>query len=214
MAYLQEVELDWNTFKTVRATLNASTLYYLKNDLQYVPFVITEGTSPMQAQTLYYVGVNRDPKAKSGPYAQLTSGVKASAHIEDIVYTATDYGASSVTIEYVNDAPAQGQESVTVDGDAITVHIVDSVSTAQQVWAAVAAWNAYNGNATFNSQAAAYLVSAVIDAGQEGNPQTVQGPTALTGGTNAVTVLSDWETNYLNTGTQVPSFSVGVGLEL
>src|SRR5690348_15749962 len=136
MAYLQEIELNWNTFKTVRATLGSSTLYYLKNDLKYVPFVITEGTSPVQAQTLYYVGVNRFPK--SGPYAELTSGVKASAHIEDITYTATSYGASSVTIEYVGDAPAQGQESVTVDGDAITVHIVDGVSTAQQVWAAVA----------------------------------------------------------------------------
>lgn len=213
MAYLQDVEVDWNTFKVVRATLATSTLYYLKNDLQYVPFVIQESTSPMVGQSIYYCGVNRDPKAASGPYAALTSGVKASATIQGILYTATSYGASSVTITYVVDAPAVGKESVTVVGNAITVHI--AVGTiAQQVYAAVAAWNAYNGNATYNSQAAAYLVSAVLLPGLEGQLQVVQAPTALAGGTAAVTSLSDWETNFMTGATQVASFSVGVGLEL
>lgn len=214
MAYLQEVEMDWNTFKIVHATLSAATVYYLKNDIQYVPFIVEEGTSPIQAQSIYFCGVNRDPKAVSGPYASLTSGVKASAHIQNIVYTATSYGASSVTIAYVSDAPGVGKESVTVAGNAITVHIVSGSSTAQQVYAAIAAWNAYNGNATFKSQAAAYLVSAVIDTGKEGVPQVTVGPTALTGGTNAVTVISDWETNFMGSATQVASFSIGVGLEL
>ena len=213
MAYLQEIEIDWNTFKTVRATLSSSTLYYLELDLQWVPFVITEGTSPVQAQTLYFTGVPRDPKAASGPLATLTSGTKATATIQGIVYTATSYGASSVTIEYVVDAPAAGQESVTVVGNAITVHI-SALSTARQVFNAVAAWNAYNGNPTFGSQAAAYLVSAVLVPGQEGLVQTVQVPTALTGGTAAVTVYTDWTTNYLGTGTKVASFSNGVGMEL
>jgi|SRR6185437_10663591 len=213
MAYLQEIELDWNTFKVVRATLSSSTLYYLQYDLQYVPFVVEEGTSPMVAQSIYYCGVNRDPKAASGPYAPLTSGTLASATIQGIVYTATSYGASSVTIAYVVDAPAVGQESVTVVGNAITVHI-HAGTIAQQVYAAVAAWNAYNGNATYNSQAAAYLVSAVILPGQEGLLQIVQAPTALTGGTAAVTTLSDWETNFKSTATKVSSFSQGVGLEL
>lgn len=213
MAYLQEIELDWNTFKIVRATLNTSTLYYLQLDLQYVPFVVEESTSPMVAQSIYYCGVNRDPKAASGPYAPLTSGVLASAVIQGITYTATSYGASSVTIAYVVDAPAVGKESVTVAGNAITVHI--AVGTiAQQVYAAIAAWNAYNGNATFNSQAAAYLVSAVIVAGKEGQLQIVQAPTALAGGTAAVTVLSDWQTNFQSGATKVASFSIGVGLEL
>jgi len=214
MAYLQEIEMDWNTFKVVHTTLSAATVYYLKNDLQYVPFIVEEGTSPIQAQSIYFCGVNRDPKVASGPYAALTSGTLASAHIQNIVYTATAYGSSSVTIAYVSDAPSVGKESVTVVGNAITVHIVTGSSTAQQVYAAIAAWNAYNGNATFNSQAAAYLVSAVIDAGKEGVAQVTVGPTALTGGTSAVTTLSDWETNFMGSATQVASFSVGVGLEL
>lgn len=213
MAYLQDVEVDWNTFKVIHTTVSAATVYYLKNDLQYVPFIVQESTSPMVGQSIYYCSINRDPKSTSGPYAVLTSGTKASATIQGIVYTATSYGASSVTIAYVVDAPAVGKESVTVVGNAITVHI--AVGTiAQQVYAAIAAWNAYNGNANFHSQAAAYLVSAVIQPGQEGLAQVVQAPTALTGGTNAVTVISDWETNFMGSATLVASFSNGVGLEL
>jgi hypothetical protein len=214
MAYLQEIEMDWNTFKVVHTTLSSATLYYLKNDLQYVPFIVEEGTSPIQAQSIYFCGINRDPKSISGPYAALTSGTLASATIQGIVYTATSYGASSVTIQYTNTAPGEGQESVTVLGNAITVHIVSGVSKAQQVYAAIAAWNAYNGNSQFNSQAAAYLVSAVITPGQEGVAQTTQGPTALTGGTAAVTAYTDWTTNFMSGATLVSSFSIGVGLEL
>lgn len=213
MSYLQEIELDWNTFKTVRATLPSSTLYFLQNDLQYVPFVISEGTTPIAAQSLYYTGVNRDPKAVSGPYAALTSGVMASAVIQGITYTATSYGTSSVTIAYVVDAPAAGKESVTVVANALTVHI-HAGTIAQQVYAAIAGWNAYTGNATYNSQASAYLVSAVILPGMEGLAQTVQAPTGLTGGTAAVTVISDWTTNFMPGATKVASFSIGVGLEL
>ena len=213
MAYLQDVEIDWNTFKVVAVTLAPSQIYYLMNDLQYVPFIIQESTSPMVGQSVYYCGVNRDPKAVSGEYAALTSGTKGSAVIQGITYTATAYGPSLVTIEYVVDAPSMGHESVTVLGNAITVHI--AVGTiAQMVYAAVAAWNAYNGNPTYNSQAAAYLASAVILPGQEGLLQTVQAPTPLAGGTPAVTTISDWETNYMTTAVKVPSFSVGVGLEL
>ena len=214
MAYLQEIELDWNTFKVVHTTLSAATVYYLKNDLQYVPFIVEEGTSPIQAQSIYYTNINRDPKSVSGPYAALTSGVLASAHIQNIVYTATAYGSSSVTIAYVSDAPALGKESVTVLGNAITVHIVSGSSTAQQVYAAIAGWNAYTGNSQYNSAASAYLVSAVIDAGKEGVAQVTVGPTALTGGTAAVTVISDWETTYMGSATLTTSFSNGVGLEL
>jgi len=213
MAYLQDVELNWNTFKVVRAQLVSATLYYLKNDLQYVPFLVQESTAPMVGQSVYYCGIGRDPGATKGPYAVLTSGVKASAHIQDITYTATAYGVSSVTLAYVADALAVGKESVTVSGNAIIVHIAIG-SIAQQVYAAIVAWNAYNGNATFNSQAAAYLVSAVIDAGREGIVQVAVGATALAGGTTAVTAIVDWETNFMPGATLVPSISVGVGLEL
>lgn len=214
MAYLQEIEIDWKTFKSVKTALSSSTLYYLQSDLQWTPFVITEGTSPVQAQTLYYCCINRDPKAVSGPYAPIVSGSKDTATIQSITWTACVYGTSGVTITYANDAPAVGQESVTVAGTAITVHIVSGQSTAQQVVTAALGWSAYNGNATFNSQAAAYLVSAKITPGQEGTPQTTQATTPLAGGTAAVTNYSDWVNNYMGTGTLVPSFSVGVGLEL
>src|SRR5665213_446801 len=215
MSFLQEVEVDWNTFKVIHTTLSSATVYYLKYDLQYVPFIVEQGTSPIVAQSIYFCGVNRDPKVVSGPYAALTSGTLASATIQGaITYTATSYGASSVTIAYVNDAPAVGQESVTVAGNAITVHIVSGSSKAQQVYAAIAAWNAYNGNSQFNSQAAAYLVSAVLVPGKEGIAQTTQAPVSLTGGTSAVTVISDWETNFMGSATQVASFSIGVGLSL
>ncbi len=216
MAYLQDVEIDWNTFKVVRATLATSTLYYLKNDLQYVPFLIQESTSPMVGQSIYYCGVNRDPKAASGEYAAITSGAKATVLAQSIRYTAVNYGTAgnSITVTYVNDAPAAGQESVTVSGNAITVHIVSGVSTAQQVAAAVTAWNAYTGLSQYNSAASSYLVSALITPGEEGTPQIVVATYHLIGGVNTLTNLTDWETNYMGTATQVASFSVGVGLEL
>lgn len=213
MAYLQEIELDWATFKVVHATLSAATVYYLQNDLQWVPFIVEEGTSPIQAQSIYYTNINRDPKSLSGPYAALASGTKASAVIQDITYTATAYGSSSVTVQYTNDATAQGKEYVTVAGNAITVHIVSGVSTAFQVQTAVVNWNAYSGLATYQSAAAAALVSAVVT-GNPGNPQTTQGPTGLAGGTAAVTVATDWTTNYQGTAVLTTSFSNGVGLEL
>jgi len=215
MAYLQEIELDWNTFKVVKATLSAATVYYLQNDLQFVPFIVEEGTSPIQAQSIYYTNINRDPKSISGPYAALTSGAKASAVIQDITYTATAYGVggNSITIQYVNDATAQGKEYVTVVGNAITVHIVSGVSTAFEVQTAAVNWNAYSGLPTYQSAAAAALVSAVVT-GNPGNPQTTQGPTALAGGTPPVTVISDWQTNYQSSAVLTTSFSNGVGLEL
>jgi hypothetical protein len=214
MAYLQQIEIDWNTWKTVKATLSGATVYYLQNDLQYVPFVIEEGTSPIVAQSMYYVNINRDPSAVKGPAAPLASGAKDSAHIQDIVYTANVYGVSGVTVEYVNDASAVGKEYVTVVGNAITVHIVSGSSTAQQVQAAVSSWNAYTGLASYNSAASAALVSAVIDAGKEGNPQVTQASTPLAGGAAAVTVLYDWETNYKGSATKVASFSEGVALDV
>jgi len=215
MAYLQDVEIDWNTFKVVRTTLAPSTVYYLKNDLQYVPFIIQESTSPMVGQSVYYCGVNRDPKAVSGPYAALTSGVKATVLVQSIRYTAVEYGVAGndITVTYVDDT-VSGQESVTVVGTDITVHIESGVSTAQQVQAAVVAWNAYTGLSQYNSAAAAYLVTAVITPGEEGTPQIALLTSHLAGGTAAVTVIEDWETNYMGTAVLVPSFSVGVGLEL
>jgi hypothetical protein len=213
MSYLQEIELDWTTFKATHTTLSSATLYYLQNDLQYVPFIVEEGTSPIVAQSIYYVNVNRDPSSVRGPYAALASGTKASVIIQDITYTANAYGSSGITITYINDATAAGKEYVTVAGDAITVHIVSGHSTAQQVVTAVMGWNAYSGLSQYNSAASAVLVSAVVT-GNSGNSQIAVASTPLAGGVAAVTVLSDWETNYKSSATKVASFSIGVALEL
>jgi len=204
MAYYQNIELDWTTWKAVEVKL-AGTTYYLKNDLQYVPFVIDETNT-----ILYYTNVNRDPSA-SGPYATLASGAKAHAVIQDITYTANLLGTTgnSISIQYTNDAIAVGQEFVTVVGNAITVHIVSGHSTAQQVLTAAIAWSAYNGLIN-HSQAAAQLVSAIVS-GASGHAQTTQGPTSLSGGVASETVLADWTTNFLGSSTVVASFANGIG---
>lgn len=205
MAYYQNVELDWTTWKAVETKLGG-TDYYLQNDLQYVPFVVDVTNT-----FVYYTNVNRDPSA-SGPHAALAAGAKASAVIQDITFTANAFGTggNSITIQYTNDATAQGQEYVTVVGNAITVHIVSGVSTAFQVLTAAVNWNAYSGLPINKSAAAAALVSAVVS-GNSGHPQTTQGPTSLTGGIATETVLADWTNNYLGSATLVASFANGIG---
>lgn len=308
MAYIQNVELNWTEWKEIKSDLSASA-YYLQNDLQYVPFVMDTTNS-----FIYFTGVNRDPSA-SGPYAALSSGVKASAVIQDITYTSNVYGASSITVTYDDiDATATGTvtvidhtqlagavlsvngvaltegvqwsaatsnnatatslaaaistatvtthstggaigavitvtanaagipgnyislatsnatdltisgnhltggvggpgfESVSVSGQDITVHITSGVSTAQQVVTAVMGWSAYNSLNSYSAASAA-LVTAVVT-GSSGNPQTTQGPTSLTGGTNAVTILADWTTNYLGSATLAASFMDGYANDL
>lgn len=215
MSFIQNLELSWTDWKTLQAGIrHTDTVFYLQNDLQYVPFLVQSDNSSNDPEYIFYVNVNRDPSSVKGPYAALASGVKASITIQDIKYTANDYGTSgnSITITYVNDAVAIGQEYVTVLGTAITVHIVSGASTAQQVLSAVEAWSAYNGLIN-KSQASAELVSAVIT-GSTGNPQTTQGPTSLAGGTAAVTVLSDWETNFKGTATLVGSFMDAVAEDI
>jgi hypothetical protein len=317
MAYLQEIELDWNTWKTTKTTLSSATVYYLQNDLQYVPFLVEEGTSPIVAQSIYFVNVNRDPSSVKGPYAALTSGIKDTLHLQDIVYTANAYGTSGITVQYVDTSTAAtgtvtvvnhlllagavltvngvaltegiqwsaatsnnatatslasaistatattlctasaagaaitvtansatfksnsislatsdathltlsgnyltggeggaGYEYVVVTGTAIVVHLTNGQSSAQQVQAAVNGWNAYSGIPNYHSAASTELVAAVIDAGKEAHPQVVAAATPLAGGAAAVTVLSDWETNFMGSATKVASFSIGVALEL
>ena len=217
MAYLQSIEIDWTTWKILKAGSAASaTTYYLQQDLQYVPFLIAPNSNTFpDGEAIYFVGVNRDPSA-SGPYAALSSGIKALLHLQDITYTANDYGTggNSITLQYVNDATAVGKEYVTVVGPAITVHIVSGQSTAQQVLTAALAWNAYSGLSSYHSAAASHLVSGVIDAGKEGIAQVTVGATPLATGTAAVTVLYDWENNYLSSGTRVACFAEGVALEV
>jgi hypothetical protein len=214
MSFIQNVEVDWTNFKVLKAGhLSTNIIYYLLTDLQYVAFMVYSVGTPGSPESVYFVNINRDPSS-SGPYAALSSGVKAHVTIQDITYTANLYGTAgnSITVQYTNDATSVGQEYVTVSGTAITVHIVSGSSTAQQVLTAVAGWNAYNGQIN-KSQASAELLSAVIS-GASGNAQTTQGPTSLASGTAATTVLADWTANYLGSATLATSFANAIADEL
>ena len=208
MSYIQNIELGYSYWRALEhsAAYSSDTVYYLKTDLQYVAFFVDTLNN-----YVFYTNINRDPSSKN----QLFSGAAATAVIQDITYTSTSIGTSgnSVTIQYTNDAPKVGQESVTVTGNAIVVHIVSGKSTAQQVVTAVNAWSAYSGLSHYNSSASTELVSAVVS-GNSGNPQTTQGPTSLTGGTVSTTILSDFTTTYLGTAMLVPSFLDGYADDL
>lgn len=209
MGYYQNIWLDWTTWKEV-ATDVGTTKYYLDFTTSYVPFVADTTNQFIYATTVY-----RDPSA-SGPYAPLSAGVKANVVIQDITYTANAYGTSgnSITIQYVNDAVATGQEYVTVSGLAITVHIVSGSSTPQLIVNAVTAYNGTKyGSITNAPQASGALVSALVT-GNGVTPQTTTGPTNLASGANAVTVLSDFNTNFLSSSTLVSSFPEGIGINL
>src|SRR5271157_896928 len=161
MAYLQEIEIDWNTFKTVHTTLSSATVYYLQNDLQYVPFLIEEGTSPIVAQSIYYVNVNRDPSSVSGPYAALTSGAHDSLHLQNITYTANAYGTSGITVQYVDTSTAATGTVTVVDYHQLSLDVpapvltVNGVSLTRDV-----EWFATVDNAT----TAASIASAITTA--------------------------------------------------
>jgi len=101
----------------------------------------------------------------------LYAGAQSSLVEQDITYTWIQAGDNDVyTLEYVDDTTA-GNESVTIAGTDVTVHIESGVSTATQV---KTAWDA--------SQAAS-AVNAVIT-GTAGDAQVAFGPTNFTGGEN------------------------------
>jgi len=197
------IESDYPTWLEVRTDLGGTT-YYIQYDYEYIPFLVDTTN-----KIIYRTGVMR---LKPTSDLVLLSGAKASVVIQDITYTANAYGTAgnSITVTYVNDAPVVGEESVTVLGTVITVHIVSGKSTAQQVVTAVMSWSAYNSLQS-NSAASAALVSAVVT-GNSGTGQTTQGPTSLTGGIAAVTTLHDFETNIKSTATQVNSIDDGITL--
>lgn len=97
------------------------------------------------------------------------ANVLAFAVIQDLTYTARRFG-QDVSVEYVGGGTA-GFETVSVVDRAITVTIEDTVSTANQIKAAVE----LNGDAT--------ALTSVEVTGTGSNTQTVQGPTSLSGET-------------------------------
>lgn len=105
-----------------------------------------------------------------------TPAVKASRKIQDITYTAktAGTGGNSTSITLVNDGTG-GSETVGVVGQAITVHMQNAVSTADNIRDAIEA-----------SVPAAALVDLVVDSGDENDVQTAQSILSLTGGAAAI----------------------------
>lgn len=209
---VENIEIDWASWKVLQAgELSSATVFYLQNDLQYVPFLVgLNGSSPATASAVYYSPINRDPSSVN----QLSSGAKSYKVIQDITYTANIYGTAGddIAIVYADDASSVGKEYVTVSGKTITVHIVDGVSTAQQVLTAVAGWQGREGMLTY-SAASASLVSAVIT-GNSGDPQDAQASTPLENGVDAVTVISDWQNNFQGSATLVSSIANGIAAQI
>ncbi len=109
------------------------------------------------------------------------AGVKATKKIQDILYTAVDAGVAgnSITVAYVDDGAA-GIETVTVTGSAITVHMEDGASTAQNIADAIAA-----------DDDAPDLVTALVDAGDETDVQAAVGAQTFTGGVDEIIGTDD-----------------------
>ncbi len=108
---------------------------------------------------------------KVGIRVDISPPVKASKIMQDLTYTADNFGedGNNISVEYTDGGTA-GSETVTVVGTAITVQIQGGVSTATQIKAAV------DGNAT-----AAALVDITIS-GAGANPQGTQAATFLEDG--------------------------------
>lgn len=130
-----------------------------------------------------YTGININPNISGVQYANGISvsmdnvtvypGSPASLIIQDLT-VAADLPSSqgnTVTIEYTPGATA-GSEVVSNVGLAFEVQIEDGVSTAQQIHDALNAYLAFTQNLN------------VTISGTASNPQTIQAPTNLTGGTD------------------------------
>lgn len=112
-----------------------------------------------------------------------TAEVKSSKKIQDILYTSKLDGSDgdAITISYIEDQASGDQAIVGVDGNAITVDIDDSATTAATIAAAI-----------LGSTPANALVSAIVDEGDEGDIQAVTGsPISLEGGVDEVTDEGD-----------------------
>ncbi len=132
------------------------------------------GSTPIQIA----IAANDTADTIATAIAAALSGSFASKQIQDILYTAKipGTGGNSISITYVDDGSA-GAETIGVSGNAITVHMEDGASTAQNIADAV----------TGDSGAMLLLGSVEVDVGDEGDVQLAVGSTPLTGGGTAST---------------------------
>jgi hypothetical protein len=105
-----------------------------------------------------------------------TPAVAASKKIQDILYTAkaTGTAGNSISVTYVDDGSA-GSETVDVSTSAITVHMEDGASTAQNIADAIVA--DVDANA---------LVTVAVDAGDESDVQAAASIVNLENGAAAI----------------------------
>jgi len=99
------------------------------------------------------------------------AGVQASKVVQDLTFTFNEAGSynNSYTIEFVDDTTA-GNESVTIAGLAITVHMESGVSTATQIKAAADATLGFGSTVT------------TTISGVGSNAQVAAGPVSFAGG--------------------------------
>lgn len=163
-------------------------------DTTYGDSVSLNGAQTLVAQCNIDVDT---PSAKT-----FDSGVAAFLVVQDLTYTADVRGTAgnSITIEYTGGGTA-GAEVVTVVGNAISVQIQDTVSTATEIKTAVDA-----------SVAASALISVAVS-GVGGNAQTIAAATPLASGANSEVNVSDDEitipTHGLPTGLKGQLTSTG-----
>lgn len=104
-----------------------------------------------------------------------TTGVQATKKVQDILYTAVNKGVAgnSITVTYVDDGTG-GAETVGVVSSAITVHMEDGVSTAQDI-----------ADLIDGDEDASALVTTLVDVGDETDVQAAVTAQTLTGGVDA-----------------------------
>ena len=132
----------------------------------------------------------------NGYVVALPNGAPASVVIQDILYMAVTNGTggNGINIQYIGGGVAAA-EIVTVSGQAITVQIQQSVSTADNIVFAIAA-----------SAAATALVTPTVS-GVDSNPQTIVAATNLTNGLNAGGFYQITDPNFL--GANMVTFQDG-----
>lgn len=157
-----------------------------------------------------------------GVYANVSNitnyaGLQSSVVVQDITYEFIAAGDNDAyTIEYVDDTTA-GNESITILGQAITVHIESGVSTATQVAAAAALNLGFIGAVSVtitgtgsNAQVAAAAVNfaggenpGVAKAAQFVGDVEIQGALSFTGALS-VGAINAFTTNAIVSGTGTP----------
>jgi len=118
----------------------------------------------------------------------IPAAVKALKLVQDITYTAVNYGTSgnSITITYTAGATAGAEVVAVVDND-ISIQIEDGVSTATQVKAA------------FDASPAAVALAAAAITGTAGTAQVAATVVSLATGAGDGADLPDWVSSCLPT---------------